>query len=112
MRNLEEVQDRWVLIEAGVGTTTSPYPAYHQAVRVPSISGMGRPRVMIEKEKIDFLREFKFPWADIATIFGVCRRTLYNVRAEYGMLEDSPFISISDEDLREHIRRIKHVMPV
>lgn len=74
LSDLEEIRGRWVLLEAGVDNPVNQY----QAVRVQL--GRGRPRVVIEQEKIEFLRELKFSWTEIASIFGVCRRTLYSVR--------------------------------
>lgn len=70
-----------MLLEAGVGNHVNQF----QAVRMRS--GKGRPRVVIQQEKIEFLRELKFSWTEIASIFSVCRRTLYSVRLEYGILE-------------------------
>ena len=73
-------------------------------------SGVGRPKVKIEKEKIEFLRELKFTWTEISSIFGICQRTLYSICSEYGMHPDS-FTSISDQDLISEIRAIKQDMP-
>ena len=107
-KDLEAIQDRWACIEAGVhGFQTSIYTVN----RVLPQSGIGRPRVVIEEEKIEFLRELKFSWTQIASIFGVCCRTLYSVRVGYGMVSADRFTRISDMELRHHIERIKQDMP-
>ena len=70
--------------------------------------------MVIEQEKIEFLRELRFNWTQIAEIFGVSRRTLYTVRSEYGMIGDEyahGFTQIFDQDLAEHVRCIKQDMP-
>ena len=103
---IEVIYEHWLCIEAGVESCNVGYCA--QRLRY----GVGRPRVVIEKEKIEFLRELRFTWTQIASIFGVCRRTLYTIRSENGMLEnDEPFSRVSDEELCEHIQLIKQDMP-
>jgi len=63
-----------VLVEAGVSHAQLNCC---EATRVRH--GAGRPRVVIEKEKFEFLRELKFSWTDITSFFGICRRTVYNI---------------------------------
>lgn len=106
--DMEEVHTRWVLIEAGVSRISGSYQ-YPRVVRTGN--GLGRPTVVIGQDKIEFLRELKFSWTDIASMFGVSRRTLYNIRTSYGMLGGSQLTTISDDDLCEHIRRIGYNMP-
>ena len=73
-----------------------------EAPRVKHDAGRGQPRVVIEQEKIEFLREIRFSWSQIAELFGICRRTLYSIRTEYGMIgNEYSFTHISDQDLRE-----------
>ncbi len=87
------------LVEVSIPTSTKRYNQYTESgveylnncyLSVRMCSGaVGRPKVIIEKEKIEFLRELRFSSTEIARIFGVCRRTLYNVRAENGMIESN-----------------------
>ena len=97
-------------VESGVSENASRCP--YIAPRVKCDSGRGRPKVIIDQEKIEFLRELRFSWTQIAALFGVCRRTLYTVRSEYGMIGDQhSFTSISDQELRDVVVSIKHDMP-
>ena len=102
VKDLECIYEQWTDIEAGVGASTASY----RAPRV-KCDGRGRPKVVIEEEKIEFLRELRFNWTQIADIFGVSRRTLYTVRSQYGMLGESSFTDISDQDLQHHVQDIK-----
>ena len=56
-KDLEEIKDRWMCIEAGVQMAQIPIDT---ARRVLPESGRGRPRVVIEQDKIEFLRELGF----------------------------------------------------
>lgn len=107
-KDLEEIQGRWMCIEAGVQVAQVPI---HTARRVLPESGRGRPRVVIEQDKIEFLRELGFNWTQIASMFGVCRRTLYAVRVEYGIISTGGFTHISDDELRHHVQSLKQDMP-
>ena len=111
LRDLEEINARWICIESGVSANASRCFGY-RAIRVKSDSGRGRPKVSIDQEKIEFLRELRFSWTQIAALFGVCRRALYTVRSEYGMIGDNhSFTSISDQELRDVVVSIKRDMP-
>lgn len=107
--DVEFIYHRWALLESGIQSTRceAPFPATRVSSGLP-----GRPKVWIDQCKIEFLRELRFTWTDIAKVFGVCRRTLYNVRVSNGMLEVYPsFTSISDENLNHHVKEIKKDMP-
>lgn len=107
IEDLDEIRAHWVCVEAGIEMHTSSY----KASRVKS-TGRGRPKVMIERQKIEFLRELRFSWTKIANLFGVCRRTLYTIRSDYDMVgSDSAFTQISDQELCELVREIKQGMP-
>ena len=107
-KDLKEIQGRWMCIEAGVQLAQVPI---YTARRVLPESGRGRPRVVIEQDKIEFLRELGFNWTQIASIFGVCRRTLYTVRVEYGIISTGGFTHISDDELQHHVQSLKREMP-
>ena len=99
--DLIKINTRWTSIEAGLGI---------KARRVKQCRG--RPKVVIDGDKIEFLRELGFSWSKIAELFGVCRRTLYNVRCNFGMVgNNQTFTEISDRELHEHIIAIKSDMP-
>ena len=110
LKDLEEINAYWICIESGIGANASRFS--YRAQRVKPDSGRGRPKVVIEQEKIEFLRELRLSWTQIAAVFGVCRRTLYTIRSEYGMVGDEQrFTPISDQELRGHIQTIKQDMP-
>ena len=84
IKDMEDINARWTLIEAGI-----------KRVYAPRISdgSRGRPKVIFEPEKIQFLRELNFTWTKTADIFGVSRRTLYNIRSEFGMVDEQEVCS-------------------
>ena len=55
LKDLEEINARWICIESGVSTNASICP--YRVHRRKADSGPGRPKVVIEQEKIEFLRE-------------------------------------------------------
>lgn len=106
--DVEEIKGRWMCIETGVQMDQMPIDI---ARHVLPESGRGRPRVVIEQDKIEFLRELGFNWTRIASMFGVCRRTLYSVRIEYGIVSTGGFTQISDDALRHQVQILKQEMP-
>ena len=86
IKNLEEISAIWMCIESGL--EAGAYRYHYEARRIKFDSGKGRPRVVINQEKIEFLRELRFNWTQITEIFGVSRWTLYTVRSGYGMVGD------------------------
>ena len=110
LKDLEEINARWICIESGVSTNASICP--YRVHRRKADSGPGRSKVVIEQEKIEFLRELRFSWTQIAALFGVSRRTLYTVRSEYGMVGDEyRFTSVSDQELHDLVVSVKRDMP-
>ena len=110
LRDLEEINARWICIESGLSANASRYP--YRALQFKADTGRGRPKVVIDQEKIEFLRELRFTWTQIAALFGVCRPTLYTVRSEYGMTGDQySFTSITDQELRDVVVHIKRDVP-
>lgn len=92
--DIEELYTRWALIEAGIGRSSA------HLYRAPRVNiGRGRPKVVIEQEKILFLRELRFNWSQISALFGVSCRTLYNIRLTYGMTGEDNFSPVSDQEL-------------
>ena len=101
---LQEVKSRWEDIESGTATPATLQP---DTIKGP---GRGRPKLFIQKEQITFLRDLRFSWTQIASLFGISRRTLYTMRCEYG-LTNHEFTDISNLELRACIERIVHTMP-
>ena len=73
----------------------------------------GRPKYIIRKEQVVFLRELRFAWTMIGSMYGVSRRTMYNIRSRHGLTssEFPVFTNISDDDLRDEISDVKREMP-
>lgn len=105
LKSLLEIKSRWEDIECGVSVSGR---LAHERI----YSGeRGRPRVFIRKEQVELLRELRLSWTQIASLFGISRRTLYRIRSEYGMVDPYDFSDISDRDLQARIASIKQVMP-
>ena len=108
-KSLKIIEDRWVDIELGVSS---------QSVDVLKAQkhytgGCGRPRYIIKLEQLVFLREIRFTWSAIAMMFGVSRRTMYNVRLKFDLIDAdfSGFSNITDEHLKSLIQEIQEEMP-
>ena len=80
MKVLKKIEDRWVDIESGVSSSAvDTLRAQRQYT-----GGRGRPRYIIKLEQLVFLRDIRFTWSTIAVMFGVSRRTMYNIRSRFG----------------------------
>lgn len=55
LKDLEEINAYWICIISGIGANASRFS--YRAQRVKPDSGRGTPKVVIEQEKIEFLRE-------------------------------------------------------
>ena len=73
----------------------------------------GRPKFVIKREQLLFLCELRFTWTKIAAMYGVSRRTMYNIRCELGLTGsvNPRFSVISDEELTAIVTEIKHEFP-
>ena len=104
------VYDRWRDIEAGISISS---PSSGLKAEREYTGQRGRPKYIIKREQILFLRELRFTWTKIALMYGVSRRTMYNIRSDLGLIgsQFSGFSNISDDDLKLVIRQIKQEMP-
>ena len=107
---LEEIKSRWCDLEVGISLTS---PSSMLRAEKHYTGGRGRPKYVVGCEQLVFLRELRFTWTTIAQMYGISRRTLYNIRSHYNMTgaEFSAFTQISDEDLKHTIREIKLSLP-
>ena len=71
---------------------------------------LGRPRVVILQDQLEYLRSLSFTWEEIAAIFTVSRMTIYRHRVEYDMLEDPGQIP-SDHELTLIVEEIRQQLP-
>ena len=67
----------------------------------------GRPRVAVDIEDVELLRQLHFTWTNIAEILGVSRATLYQRMDEEGVLRDRFFSDIHDSELDRMLHDIK-----
>jgi hypothetical protein len=68
-------------------------------------SRRGRPKFLISREQLQYLRSLSFSWTAVAKMFKVTRMTIYRRRVEYHMLDES-HSRISDQDLTEAVSQI------
>ena len=111
--SLQVICSSWVDKEAGILTsqaaaTNSGIHIYHSAH-----GSRGRPRFIVPTQSLQILRELHFSWTQISKILGISRRTMFSIRQRLGFdaIDPGMFITITDSELTEHIRRIKHSMP-
>ncbi|XP_065913263.1 uncharacterized protein [Dysidea avara] len=110
MELLHAIQDRWRDVEAGI-SVFSPRSCLRAEKQYTGMCG--RPKYAIKQEQLMFLHELRLTWTTIAAMFGISRRTMYNIRAEFGLVgtEYTAFSDISDEDLKTAVSDIKQIMP-
>ena len=107
---LEEIKDRWCDLEVGISLNS---PSSILRAEKHYTGGHERPKYVINSKQVVFLRELCFTWTNIAQLYGISRRTLYNIRSYYNMTGDefSAFTQISDDDLKQTIREVKLSLP-
>ena len=82
--------------------------------RCPTEQGnTGRPRFIITRQQISYLREFSFKWTEIADLLGVSISTLNRHRSSLGLGSDATprFTTISDVELDVLLRDIVRQLP-
>lgn len=79
-------------------------PTLHSSTR-------GRPKFIISREQICYLRSMSFSWVQIATLFGVSYSTIYRRRQEYGLTSATDGGQITDSELREVLQRLRQDLP-
>ena len=83
------------------------FSTYHSESDGETPHDVGRPRIPISIEEVEFLRSLHLKWNQIADILEVSRHTLYRRIKEEGILLDLKFSDITDGDLDEVIKAIK-----
>ena len=81
----------------------------YQAILSQSTS-KGRPRFLIPKEQLEFLRSLYFTWSEIAQLIGVSRMTIYRRREEFNMV-DEPTATLTDSELKQKVSEIRQILP-
>ena len=67
----------------------------------------GRPRVSLDIEDVELLRQLRFTWTRISEILGVSHSTLYRRLEEEGISQETFFTEISDNELDRMMLEIK-----
>lgn len=108
--SIGDIYDRWRDIEVGVNISS---PSSGLSAELRRTVMRGRPKYIIRREQLVFLWELRFTWTKISKMYGVSRRTLYNIRCEFGLteLQCPRFSVISDQELRSIVAEIKHELP-
>ena len=83
--------------------------AYSVPTSQPSIQG--RPRFIISREQICYLRSMAFSWIQIARLLGVSYSTIYRRRQEYGLTSLTAGTDITDSELREVLHQLRQELP-
>jgi len=71
---------------------------------------IGRPRLGIGRDQLEYFVSLSFNWTWIAAILGVSRMTVYRRRQEFGML-DEPRTNVSDGELLVLVEDIRKNKP-
>ena len=72
---------------------------------------IGRPRLTVDIEDIEYLRSVHFSWTKISQILEISRSTLYRRLDEFNLSCDLTFSNISDQELDTIITDIKRDHP-
>ena len=70
----------------------------------------GRPRFVVSRDQLEYLHSLSFSWANIASLAGVSRMTIYRRRVECGLLDDQRD-TLSDADLDALIIELRQDLP-
>ena len=73
-------------------------------------AGRGRPRFIISKEQLEYLRSISFSWTDIALLLGVSRMTIFRRHEEFGLLDELDR-SLTGSELMAKVSEIKNILP-
>ena len=79
-------------------------------VEVSQSADRGRPRFLISRDQLEYLRSLSFTWTEIATLIGVSRMTIFRRRQEFGMLQE-PVRTLTDSELQAKLSEIRRMFP-
>ena len=73
---------------------------------------MGRPRIVLTREQIEFYHDMSFTWCRIAEFFGISDRTLQTIRHDLGMpMGSEVYQNLLDPEIDTIISDILQVSP-
>lgn len=72
----------------------------------------GRPKFIITKEQLEYLRSMSFMWSEISQLLGVSCSTIYRRRQELGVSrENDRGLNLSETELREKVQAMRREQP-
>ena len=116
---LAQVRDSCMLLRSIWYTRLDQLDAYisensegYHAPQVAGRVGRGRPQLLISQDQLEYLRSLNFSWTEIGKVLSVSRMTIYRRRRDFGMLGvHSAARSVSDADLRTHLKQLRREFP-
>ena len=73
-------------------------------------SHRGRPRFQISRDKLEYLWSLSFTWAEISSLLGVSRMTVYRRRVECGIVNEQRDV-LSDPQLDTLVLELRRDLP-
>ena len=70
----------------------------------------GRPRFLISRNQLEYLRSLSYTWSQISSLLGVSCMTIYRRREEFGMLDEQT-TELSDSELIALIEELRQELP-
>ena len=86
----------------------SETPGSEQEGGPAASSSRGRPKLEVDRERLQYLRSLHFTWGQIASLSGISTKTVQRRAKEYGITKYS---DVSDPTLDNVIRSILHANP-
>lgn len=81
-------------------------------IELESVAGvMGRPKFILEKEKLRSLLDIRLPIPCIAKLLGVTERTVFGRMREFELSVSDSYSTMSDQELDMFVSNIKSEMP-
>ena len=101
---LSSLLSRWQTYEESTESISYSVPQ-----EIPS--RRGRPKFLIYRDQLEYLRSLSFSWTEIASLLGVSRMTVYRRREECGLADEQRDRSISDAELDSMILDLRRDLP-
>ena len=74
----------------------------------PLVPSRGRPKLEVDRERLQYLRSLRFTWGEIASINGISSKTVQRRAKEYGITKYS---DVTDSNLDRIIWNVLHANP-
>ena len=75
------------------------------------IAGRGRPRALITREQLEYLRSMNFSWGHVAELLGVSRLTIYRRRRALGMQDEDILRPMDADELHRFVSQMREEFP-